>query len=151
MYRVPASQESSPGGGTQRLAVVLLQHQPLPGHHLQVGGQHLLGSDYSSHISHTLCCTVLCQGTSLNPRSSASIRMMFAGMEEEEEIGESRERRIIESKNISTGIIQILKAIHSLSARLSTSFVLFSFSSSFTILEAIYLCIVDGVDDNFEC
>ena len=77
---------------------------------------------------------MLCHGTSLNPRSSASIRMMFGGMEEEE-IGESRERRIIESKNISTGIIQILKAIHSLSARLSTSFVLFSFSSSFTILE----------------
>ena len=135
VYRVPPRQESSPGGGTHRLAVVLLQHHPLHGHHLQVGGQHLLGSDYRSHISHTLCCTVLCQGTSLNPRSSASIRMMLGGMEEEEEIGKSRERRIIGNKYISTGVIQILKAILFLSVKLSTRFVLFSLS--FTILEVI--------------
>ena len=43
MYGIPASQQRCPGGGTDRLAVVLLHHDSLPGQGVQVRGQHLLG------------------------------------------------------------------------------------------------------------
>ena len=40
--RIPARHESPPGGTTHRLAVVLLQHDPLPGQDLQVWRMYLL-------------------------------------------------------------------------------------------------------------
>ena len=40
--RVAPSEESSPGGGTDWLGVVLLQYETLPPQSLQVRAQHLL-------------------------------------------------------------------------------------------------------------